>query len=123
MSERRACRTLGQHRSTQRKVPQGREARFQHSARFFGDAVTRRDTTAVLTCVFDRLYVLRNQIMHGGATWDGSVNRGQVTDGAEILGFLLPVFVDLMKDNPAECLGRPYYPFVNDDRATARGHQ
>lgn len=24
MSERRACRTLGQHRSTQRKVPQGR---------------------------------------------------------------------------------------------------
>ena len=30
MSERRACRTLGQHRSTQRKVPQGRvdEARL-----------------------------------------------------------------------------------------------
>ena len=24
MSERRACRTLGQHRSTQRKVPRGR---------------------------------------------------------------------------------------------------
>ena len=24
MSERRTCRTLGQHRSTQRKVPQGR---------------------------------------------------------------------------------------------------
>ena len=24
MSERRACRALGQHRSTQRKVPQGR---------------------------------------------------------------------------------------------------
>jgi putative transposase len=24
VSERRACRTLGQHRSTQRKVPQGR---------------------------------------------------------------------------------------------------
>lgn len=31
------------------------EARFQHSARFFGDTVTRRDTTPVLTCVFDRL--------------------------------------------------------------------
>jgi len=30
VSERRACRTLGQHRSTQRKVPQGRadEERF-----------------------------------------------------------------------------------------------
>ena len=25
MSERRACRVLGQHRSTQRRIPQGRE--------------------------------------------------------------------------------------------------
>lgn len=99
------------------------EARFQHSARYFGDAVTRRDTTAVLTCVFDRLYVLRNQIMHGGATWNGSVNRGQVTDGAEILGFLFPVFVDLMMDNPTEGWGRPYYPVVNDDLSTARGRK
>jgi putative transposase len=32
VSERRACRTLGQHRSTQRKVPQGRadEERLTH---------------------------------------------------------------------------------------------
>jgi len=99
------------------------ETRFQNSSRFFGDAVTRRDTTAVLTCVFDRLYVLRNQIMHGGATWNGSVNRGQVTDGAEILSFLLPVFVDLMMDNPAEGWGRPYYPVVDDGRAIAQGRK
>ena len=44
------------------------ESRFPQSARFFCDAVAQRDTTAVLTSVFDRLYVLRNQIMHGGAT-------------------------------------------------------
>jgi hypothetical protein len=26
--------------------------------------------------------VLRNQILHGGATWNSAINRGQVTQGA-----------------------------------------
>ena len=47
--------------------------------------------------LFDRLYVLRNQLVHGGATWNSSVNRGQVKAGAEILAFLVPVFVDVDK--------------------------
>ena len=59
--------------------------------------------------VFDRLYVLRNQLVHGGATWNSSVNRAQVRDGAAILGFLLPVFVDLMMDNPRR-LGQTLLP-------------
>ena len=32
MSERRACRTLGQHRSTQRKVPRGRSDKARLTA-------------------------------------------------------------------------------------------
>ena len=32
----------------------------------------------ILNTLFDRLYVLRIQLMHGGATWQGSVNRAQV---------------------------------------------
>jgi len=53
------------------------------------------------TCqVFDRLYVLRYQLVHGGSTWNSSVNRNQVREGAGILGFLMPVFVDIMMDNP-----------------------
>ena len=44
----------------------------------------------VLELIFDRLYVLQNQILHGGATWSGSVNRDQVRDGAAIMGFLVP---------------------------------
>jgi hypothetical protein len=35
-----------------------------------------------------------------------------VRDGAAILGFLMPVFVDLMMDNPQEDWGRPFYPVV-----------
>ena len=70
------------------------------------------DTPTMLRIVFDRLYVLRNQLMHGGATWDGDVNRKQVSDGAEILGWLLPIFVDLMMDNPHENWGPPWYPVI-----------
>ena len=62
--------------------------------------------------LFDRLYVLRNQLVHGGATWNSSVNRDQVRDGARTLGFLVPIFVDLMMDNQGENWGLPYYPVV-----------
>ena len=47
-----------------------------------------------------------------GATWNSRVNRDQVRDGAAILAFLMPVFVDVMMDNPGEDWGRPFYPVV-----------
>jgi hypothetical protein len=64
--------------------------------------------------LFDRLYVLRNQVVHGGATWNSSANRDQLRDGTRILGTLLPTIVDLMMDHPAEDWGRPWYPVVAD---------
>lgn len=86
--------------------------RFAKSDTFFRSAFTGQKTVDVLSCVFDRLYVLRNQIMHGGATWNGAVNRDQVRDGAAILAFLVPVFVDLMMNHPNEDWGVPSYPVV-----------
>lgn len=74
------------------------------------DAFGKQDTVAVLMTLFDRLYMLRNQLMHGGATWSGKVNRGQVRDGAAIMGALVPHFVDLMMDHPDEDWGEPPYP-------------
>lgn len=91
--------------------------RFEASDTFFRTAFSRNRTVDVLACVFDRLYVLRNQIMHGGATWNSAVNRAQVRDGASILGFLVPVFADLMMERPNEDWGRPSYPVVETDAA------
>ena len=88
------------------------EEKFRASSRSFAQAFQVGDSARVLSYVFDRLYVLRNQLVHGGATWNSGVNRAQVRDGAAILGFLLPVFVDLMMDNPAVGWGRPFYPVV-----------
>ncbi len=88
--------------------------RFDESRKLFLQAFLDGKTKIVLDEVFERLYVLRNQMMHGGATWNSSVNRAQVKAAAELLGFLLPIFIDIMLDNPAEDWGRPYYPVVRD---------
>ena len=72
----------------------------------------RRDTHFILSTLFDRLYVLRNQLMHGGATWSGSVNRDQVRDGARIMASLVPAFVGLMMSHPDEDWGPMDYPVV-----------
>ena len=56
--------------------------------------------------------MLRNQLVHGGSTWNGSVNRDQVRNGARIMGLLVPLFIDLMMDNPQVAWGAPCYPVV-----------
>ena len=73
-----------------------------------------RDTKVVLSILFERLYVLRNQLIHGGATWEGSLNRAQVTDGARIMAFLVPLFIELMMDNPDTPWPPPPFPRVED---------
>lgn len=62
--------------------------------------------------MFDRLYVLRIQLVHGEATRNSAVNRAQVREGAAILAFLMQVFVELMMENPHSEWGRPFYPVV-----------
>jgi hypothetical protein len=88
------------------------QARFDAGRERIGKALARNDTKVVLSTLFDRLYVLRNQLLHGGATWDSTVNRGQVGDGYRILAALVPVFIDLMMDSPDLDWGAPYYPVV-----------
>ena len=66
----------------------------------------------VLYMLFRRLYVLRNQLLHGSATWGSRVNREQVTVGTKLMKLLLPIFVALMLDNPNADWGKPYYPLV-----------
>ena len=76
-------------------------------------ALANGETAVILNTLFDRLYVLRIQLMHGGATWQSSVNRDQVRDGARILAFLVPLFVGLMLSHPEIDWGPPDYPVVN----------
>ena len=88
------------------------EESFERSKEMTRRALGRGDAPLILSTLFDRLYVLRNQLFHGAATWKGTVNRPQVQDGARIMSFLLPIFVKLMIDNPQTDWGVPVYPVV-----------
>jgi hypothetical protein len=88
------------------------EEMLLQSRQSIADALARKDTVRILSGVFDRLYVLRNQLVHGGATWNSGINRSQVRDGATVLGWLLPVFIDVMMSAPDKDWGRPFYPVI-----------
>ena len=79
-----------------------------------------RNTHRLLWLVFSRLYVVRNQLMHGCATRQGSLNRRQVEDGAEILAVLIPRFLDIMANHPDRDWGAISYPVRDDIREDLR---
>jgi hypothetical protein len=89
------------------------ETRFKKSRRAAELALAGGDTIKVLSIVLKRLYVLRNQVLHGGATWDSAVNRAQVRDCANLLGKLVPIVIEIMMDHPQHDWGVATYPVVN----------
>ena len=89
------------------------EHMFERSRRGVHQALAARNTSVILSTLFDRMYVLRVQLIHGGATWRSSVNRAQVRDGARILSFLVPLFVALMMSRPDVDWGPSDYPVVH----------
>lgn len=88
------------------------QARMSREDVAIRSALARHDTATMLSIVFGRLYVLRNQLVHGGATWNSDLNRDQLRDGVAILACLLPIFIDLMMDNPGHDWPMPHYPVV-----------
>lgn len=75
-------------------------------------ALARRDTETVLAIALSRAYTLRNQLVHGGATWNSSVNRDQLRDCTKLLGQLVPLIIDVMLDGANTVWGEPVYPVV-----------
>ena len=90
------------------------EKRFADGRKAAQKALGARDTVSVLRIVLSRIYTLRNQIIHGGATWSSFVNRDQVRDCVALLGKLVPVIVTVMMDNPDTLWGDACYPVVRE---------
>lgn len=65
-----------------------------------------KDSAGVLSVVFSRLYILRNQIIHG---WNSRLNRSQMSDANRLLMELLPI-IKIMIDNPKEYWSPVRYP-------------
>ncbi len=90
------------------------QKKFNTSNKQAFKALQKQDSAALLGNLFGRIYVLRNQIVHGGATYGSFVNRDQLRDCANILSTLVPIFINLMMDNPNEDWDRPSYPVVEN---------
>ena len=88
------------------------EKGFQQSIADANQALSSKNVPYLLRIVLDRLYVLRNQLIHGGATYKSQVNRTQVRDGGNILLALLPVVIELMMQHPRNDWGKIYFPPV-----------
>ena len=86
--------------------------KFDRSRAAANKALGAENTNTVLSIVLSRMYTLRNQMIHGGATWNSSVNREQLRDCSAFLGKLVPYVIKLMMDNPNTLWGDASYPVV-----------
>ncbi len=86
------------------------EARFAAARKAAHAALANHATGTVLSIVFQRLYTLRNQLIHGGATWNSSVNREQLRDANNIMGDVVPVIIEILLDNAQRHWGDACYP-------------
>lgn len=86
--------------------------RFEQSKKKAGMALVNKDSVTVLRLVLSRLYVLRNQLVHGAATWNSRQNRQQIGDGVRFMGELLPLVIHLMMSHPEQTWGDASYPVI-----------
>lgn len=81
------------------------------------EAIGKGNVPGVLEEVLARLYVLRNQIIHGGMTFDKGWGREQVRNGSRIMETLMPLVLQIMKDDiqkhpDSKVWGKLNYPRV-----------
>ena len=97
------------------KIPEEQwRAGFERANEAARRALASHDTLKTLGIVLSRMYTLRNQLVHGGATWNSGVNRDQLRDCTAFLGKLVPYVILLMLDNPNTLWGDACYPVVKD---------
>lgn len=76
-------------------------------------AVLKQDSASALGLMFERLYTLRNQLLHGGATWGSEKNREQLHLANGLLMTVLPALLGIMLDKPSEFDAPPFYPPID----------
>ncbi|MGN0915559.1 MAG: hypothetical protein ACI4NE_04315 [Succinivibrio sp.] len=89
--------------------------RFEKSIKSSKIALANQDIQTILFVIFDRIYTLRNQLIHGGATCGSYVNREQVKETCAILSELIPVIcMIMMKNHDQTEFGTPYYQYIKE---------
>jgi len=86
---------------------------FSGANRLAHDALGKRQTKTVTCIALSRIYTLRNQVVHGGATWQSQVNRDQIRDCVALMSKLVPAIILVMLKNPDTLWGDASFPVVD----------
>ncbi len=87
--------------------------RFERAKHAANHYLATEKVPELLGMVLDRLYVLRNQLMHGGVTYQSRISRDQGRDGRNMLAFLMPLIVEILEQSATDGWGDIYYPVVS----------
>lgn len=88
-------------------------ANFEQSSVEALNYLSRKKVAPLFSIVLDRLYVLRNQVLQGGATYQSRVNREQVSDGVNLLASIMPVIISIMLAGADQDWGEIAYPVIS----------
>ena len=86
---------------------------FNKSITTAHNCLSKENIEGLLEIVLERLYTLRNSIVHGGATYNSKLNRVQLRDACNIMQLLVPIIIDIMIENKDHDWGNIAYPVVN----------
>lgn len=86
---------------------------FQADQQRVQHAVAHRNTVELLLIIFDRLFTLHNQVMHGGSTCNSVLMRKHLNTASQILMTLLSRFMlVLLEHGQALDWKKPFYPVI-----------
>jgi hypothetical protein len=85
---------------------------FDKSITHATNCLSKQNIEGLLEVVLERLYTLRNQLIHGGATYNSKLNRTQLRDACNIMQLLVPIIIDIMLENKEHNWGEIAYPVV-----------
>lgn len=88
------------------------EIAFNKSIAQATNFLSKQNIEGLLEIVLERLYTLRNQLIHGGATYKSKLNRAQLRDACNIMQLLVPIIIDIMLENGEHDWGEIAYPVV-----------
>ena len=88
------------------------EASFNKSIATALNCLSKENIEELIEIILERLYTLRNSIMHGGSTYNSKLNRAQLKDASNIMQLLVPIIIDIMLENYEHDWGEIAYPVV-----------
>ena len=89
------------------------EIAFNKSITQATNCLSKQNIEGLLEVVIERLYTLRNQLIHGGATYNSKLNRSQLRDACNIMQLLVPIIIDIMLENGEHNWGEIAYPVIH----------